>query len=146
MKSDSARRLGQSLLGVRRAQDTSKGKKPEDKNKNKRKFNEDNKGNGKFCLVHGPGHDSNECKLLGAEAKRLKRAFEEKGNNKPHENANNKKSTWRKRIEEGNFSQDEINAIAKRIIVALKKTDKNKKRSTKEVDPILTRLDSDLTF
>ena len=114
-----------------KAQDTSKGKKPEDKNKNKRKFNEDNKGNCKSCLVHGPGHDSNKCKLLGAKAKRLKRAFEEKSNNKPHKNANNKKSTWCKRAEGGNFSQDEINAIAERI-VALKKTDKPKKHSAKE--------------
>ena len=118
-----------------KAQDTSKGKKPEDKNKNKRKFNEDNKGNGKFCLVHGPGHDSNECKLLGAEAKRLKRAFDEKHNNKSSENTNNKKSTWRKRIEKGNFSQDKINAIAERI-VALKNTNKNKKRSANEVEDL----------
>ena len=70
--------------------------------------------------------------MLGAEAKRLKRAFDEKHNNKPNENANNKKSTWRKRIEEGNFSQDEINAIAERT-VSLKKNDKTKKRSAKEV-------------
>ena len=118
-----------------KAQDTSKGKKPEDKNKHKHKFNDDNKGNGKFCLVHGPGHDSNECKLLGAEAKRLKRAFDEKHNNKSNENTNNKKSTWRKRIEEGNFSQDEINAIAERI-VSLKKNDKTKKRSAKEVEDL----------
>ena len=52
-----------------------------------------------------------------------------------HENANNKKSTWRKRIEEGNFSQDEINAIAERI-VSLKKNDKTKKRSAKEVEDL----------
>ena len=58
-----------------------------------------------------------------------------KSNNKPHENANNKNSTRRKRIEEGNFSQNEINAIAKRI-AALKKTDKNKKRPAKEVEDL----------
>ena len=59
-----------------------------------------------------------------------------KGNNKPHENTNNKKSTWRKHIEEGNFSQDEeINAIAERV-VALKMTNKNKKCPAKEVEDL----------
>jgi hypothetical protein len=118
-----------------KAHDVSKNKKSEDKQKSKRKFNDDNKGNGKYCLVHGPGHDSHECKLLGAEAKRLKRAFEEKNNNKPHENANNKKTIWRKRIEEGNFSQDEINAIAERV-AEIKKNEKTKKRSAEEVDDL----------
>ena len=73
--------------------------------------------------------------MLGAEAKRLKRAFNEKNNNKSSENTNNKKSTWRKRIEEGNFLQDKINAIAERI-VSLKKADKTKKRSAKEVEDL----------
>ena len=118
-----------------KAQDTSKGKKGEDKPKGKRKFNDDAKGNSKFCLVHGPGHDSNECKLLGAEAKRLKRAFDEKNNNKPSENTNNKKTIWRKRIEEGHFSQDEINAIAERV-AEIKKNEKTKKRPAKEVDDL----------
>ena len=85
--------------------------------------------------MHGPGHDSNECKLLGAEAKRLKRAFDEKNNNKPSENTNNKKTIWRKRIEEGHFSQDEINAIAKRV-AEIKKNEKTKKRPAKEVDDL----------
>ena len=118
-----------------KAQDTSKGKKAKDKPKNKRNFNKDNKGNGKFCFVHGPRHDSNKCKLLGAKAKHLKRAFEEKSNNKPHKNTNKKKSTWRKCIEEGNFLQDEINATTEHV-VALKKTDKKKERPTKEVDDL----------
>ena len=73
--------------------------------------------------------------MLGAEAKRLKHAFDEKPINKSNENTNNKKSTWRKRTEEGNFSQDEINAIAERI-VSLKKNEKTKKRSAKEVEDL----------
>ena len=88
-----------------KAQDTSKGNtKNPDKQKGKRKFNDDKSGNGKWCLVHGPGHDSNEYKLLGATAKRLKQNFNESkdnnntNNNKNFNNKNNKKITWRKRI------------------------------------------------
>ena len=95
------------------AQENTKDKKG-DKPKGKRKFGEPPKENStKFCLVHGPGHDSNECKLLGSEAKKLKKAFEEKNN------TNNKKTIWRKKIEEGNFTQEEINAITNRVIVGI---------------------------
>ena len=66
----------------------------EDIQKSKCKFNDEAKGNSKFCLVHGRRHDSNKCKLLGAKAKRLKCALDEKNNNK---------RIWRKRIEEGHF-------------------------------------------
>ena len=87
-----------------KTQDTSKGNtKNPDKNKGKHKFNDDKNSGTKWCLVHGPGHDSNQCKLLGATAKRLKQNFNESkdnnnNNNKNFNNKNNKKITWRKRI------------------------------------------------
>ena len=45
------------------------------------------------------------------------------------------KTIWRKKIEEGNFTQEEINAIANRVI-EMKKTEKAKKRPVKEIDDL----------
>ena len=126
-----------------KAQDTSKGNsKNNDKNKGKRKFNEDKGNNGKWCLVHGPGHDSNECKLLGATAKRLKQNYNDSkddsnnnNNNNNNKNNNNKKITWRKRVEDGNFSQEEVNAIAQRI-VEMNQAKKGKGKRAAEVEDL----------
>ena len=72
-------------------------------------------------------------------AKRLKQNYNESkddnNNNNKNFNNNNKKITWRKRIEDGNFSQEEVNAIAQRI-VEMNNQKKGKNKRAAEVEDL----------
>ena len=87
------------------------------KKKGKRKRGGEDSSSTKVCMLHGPGHSTEECKVLQAQAKRMKGAYESQ--------TPEGKKQWKRR--------DEMNAIVEQLLEQLDKRKRGRKEQ-KELD------------
>ena len=87
----------------------------------------------KTCPLHGPGHSMEECKVMQAQAKRMKAAHETAPSGyRPRFKGKNKR---------GNSSDEEVNAIVKEAVKLVLKRKKKSSEGDKEEEEDLYNFD-----
>ena len=112
--------------GTTKTSNTTKKEEPKVQHKGKRKYegstNTKANSSGKTCLLHGPGHSTDECRTIQHQAKRMKATYQAA--------TPEGKKAWKKR--------EETNALVAEVIEALnkKKGSERKRKNTPELQAL----------